>query len=103
MYVSSTVVINSASVPRKSERIAARAVDGKALVIALDERRIHKLNAVGTCVLEQCDGANDVKAIAEQVARRFQVDASTAERDAVTFLQQLAAHGVIELEPGAQP
>jgi hypothetical protein len=89
--------LSGSSVPRKSERIAARAVDGKAVVVVLDARKLHTLNAVGTRVFELCDGVRDVSAIAAQIAVEFDVAAEIAERDAVAFLTRLIAEGAVEI------
>jgi hypothetical protein len=89
--------LTTLSVPRKSERIASRAVDGKAVLVVLDARKLHTLNHVGTRVFELCDGSRDVAAIARQIAAEFEVDAARAEHDALTFLQQLIAEGAVEL------
>lgn len=91
------VTVRSSSVPRKHERIAARTVHGKAVVIVLDAHQIHTLNAVGTRVFELCDGQRSVAEIAVEVARHFEVELSTAERDSLDFLQQLIAQGAVEL------
>ena len=93
--------LSAYSVPRKSERIASRAVDGKAVVVVLDARKLHTFNAVGTRVFELCDGARDVAAIARQIAVEFEVDAARAEHDALAFLAQLIVEGAVELAPGA--
>jgi len=97
MSVAPTAV-DAGSVPRKSERIAARAVDGKAVVVVLDARKLHTLNEVGTRVFDLCDGVRSVAAIAEQIASEFEIDASTAARDVEIFLQQLIAEGAVELQ-----
>lgn len=89
--------LSASSVPRKSERIAARAVDGKAVVVVLDARKLHTLNSVGTRVFDLCDGTRDVAAIAKQIAAEFAVDTDCAERDVVSFLRQLVAEGAVEL------
>ena len=91
------------SIPRKSERIAARAVGGKAVVVVLDARKLHTLNAAGTRVFELCDGTRDVAAIARHIASEFRVDASRAERDALAFLTHLLAEGAIELPSPETP
>lgn len=93
--------LSRSSVPRKSERIAARAVDGKAVVVVLDARKLHTLNAVGTRVFELCDGVRDVSAIAAGIAAEFDVEGEIAERDAVAFLTRLIAEGAVEVvSPG---
>lgn len=89
--------LSGSSVPRKSERIAARAVEGKAVVVVLDARKLHTLNAVGTRVFELCDGVRDVSTIAAQIAEEFDVEAGVAERDAVAFLMSLIAEGAVEV------
>jgi hypothetical protein len=89
--------LSGSSVPRKSERIAARAVDGKAVVVVLDARKLHTLNAVGTRVFELCDGVRDVSAIATGIAAAFDVDVDIAERDVLAFLRQLIAEGAVEV------
>lgn len=106
--MSSTVAsLGASSIPRKSQRIAAREVDGKAVVVVLDARKLHTLNPVGTRVFELCDGTRDVSAIAGLVAQEFEVDANTAQRDAIAFLSQLIAEGAVEVvgeaRAGAKP
>jgi hypothetical protein len=95
--MSETVSLTSQSVPRKSERIASRAVDGKAVLVVLDARKMHTLNAVGTRVFELCDGIRDVATIAQQIANELGVEPSVVERDAIVFLHRLLAEGAIEV------
>lgn len=92
-----SAALSASSVPRKSERIASRAVDGKAVVVVLDARKLHTLNAVGTRVFELCDGKRDVSAIATTIAEEFAVERGVAERDALTFITQLIAEGAVEV------
>jgi hypothetical protein len=94
------VELSAHSIPRKSERIAAREVDGKAIVVVLDARKLHTLNGVGTRVFELCDGTRDVAAIAAEIANEFEVEASRAERDALAFLTQLIAEGAVQVDGG---
>jgi hypothetical protein len=92
-----SAVLSATSVPRKSERIAARAIDGKAVVVVLDAHKLHTLNGVGTRVFDLCDGTRDVAAIARQIASEFRVDETRAQSDALSFLAQLIAEGAVEL------
>ena len=50
-------------IPHRAQRTAARVVEGRALVVVLDDQALHTLNEVGTRVWELCDG-RDVAAIA---------------------------------------
>jgi hypothetical protein len=92
-----TAVLSVTSVPRKSERIASRAVDGKAVLVVLDARKLHTLNYVGTRVFELCDGERDIASIAAQIAKELEVDPGVVERDTLSFLARLLTEGAIEL------
>lgn len=83
--------------PTRNPRTAARVVDGKALIVVIDQRRLHTLNAVGTRVWELCDGRS-VLAIADALAAEFEVDRDTALRDVQRFVEQLRELGALEPE-----
>jgi hypothetical protein len=93
-------VIETTAIPKKNERVAARVVEGKALIVVIDQKQLHTLNEVGTRVWELCDGRN-VDAIAEAMVGEFEVDKPTALRDVQRFVDELHALGALELE--AQP
>ena len=82
-------------VPRRNPRIAARVVDGKALIVVVDAKRLHTLNEVGTRVWELCDGRS-VRAIAESVAEEFEVELEQALRDVERVADELARLGALE-------
>jgi hypothetical protein len=84
--------------PKKSPRIAARVVEGKALIVVIDHKQLHTLNEVGTRVFELCDGGRTVQAIADAIMDEFEVDAATALRDVERFVAQLSALGALEVE-----
>lgn len=93
-------MIEPSAVPRRRERIAARVVDGRALVVVLDEKALHTLNEVGTRVWELCDG-RDVEAIAAALAEEFEVEPGTALADVRRFVGELCEHGALAL--GSSP
>ena len=83
--------------PKRSLRIAARVVDGKALIVVIDHKQLHTLNEVGTRVWELCDGRS-VAAIAAVLQAEFTVDEATALRDVQRFVAELQAIGALDLE-----
>lgn len=90
-------------VPVRNPRVAARVVDGRALIVVVDTKRLHTLNEVGTRVWELCDG-RDLPAIAAVVAGEFEVEPATALRDVERFVAELEALGALERvqeQPGA--
>jgi hypothetical protein len=95
--------VTADSVPRPSARIASRVVDGKALVVVIDRRKLHSLNEVGSRVLELCDGKRDANAIAQALTQELDVGIDQALSDVVGVLGQLLDEGAIELVSGGEP
>jgi len=95
--------VTARSVPRPSARIASRVVDGKALVVVIDRRKLHSLNEVGSRVLELCDGQRDAAAIASELTAELDVHGDRALADVLVFLRRLLEEGAIELTEGAAP
>jgi hypothetical protein len=81
--------------PTRSARIAARVIDGQALIVVIDQRKLHTLNAVGTRVWELCDGRS-VDAIADAITAEFAVDHETALLDVQRFVEELRALGALD-------
>ena len=90
-------MIGPDTVPRRTERVAARVVDGCALIVVIDAKQLHTLNAVGTRVWELCVGRS-VDAIADAVVGEFEVERETALADVTRFVTELTATGALEVE-----
>lgn len=80
----------------QSERTACRVIDGKAVVITIDQNELHVLNSVGTRVWELADG-RPLTAIVEQIVREFEVEPERAAKDVRAFAEQLLAVGAARL------
>jgi hypothetical protein len=63
----------------------------------------HDLNEVGSLVWELCDGAHTVAEIARRLTDEFEVDSTTAERDAADFIAELAGRRLVLLEDSPEP
>jgi hypothetical protein len=57
---------------RQSERTASRVIDGKAIVITIDQNELHVLNGVGTRVWQLLDG-RELGAVVEAIVAEFEV------------------------------
>lgn len=57
------------------------------------------LNATGSFVFQQVDGARTVAGIGALLAARFGIEAARAEADAASFLALLVARGLVEVAP----
>jgi hypothetical protein len=85
------------AIPSKISRTAVRVLGGEALVLVVDRRELHRLNGVGTRVLELCDGKRSVAAIAEQLASEFEVELDAARADVKRFVAELMALGAVSI------
>ena len=54
------------------------------------------LNATGTDVVRLCTGEHTVGAIVEQLAAKYGQDATTVEREVMTFLTALTERGLVQ-------
>lgn len=80
---------------RKAPRIAARTIDGQAVVVQLDRQELHTLNEVGTRVFELADGRS-LASIVDAVLGEFEVSRELAERDVAAFARELVRLGAVE-------
>ena len=81
---------------RQAERIASRVIEGRAVVIVLDEQRLHTLNEVGTRVWELADGRS-IASIVSEIVEDFDVDHDTALADTRQFVDELRTLGALEV------
>jgi coenzyme PQQ synthesis protein D (PqqD) len=79
----------------QNERTASRVIDGKAVVISIDQNQVHVLNSVGTRVWELCDG-RPLADIVDQIVLEFEVEREQAARDVQVFAERLLAVGAAQ-------
>jgi len=87
--------------PAPHPQVAARVVDGSAVIVLADGGEVNVLNPVGTRIWELCDGARSVRQIAESIASEFDVTAERALQDTEEFLGQLLQSNAVELKNAA--
>lgn len=85
---------------RKSPRIAARVVDGSALIVVIDTQMLHRLDEVGTRVWELCDGKS-VAELADALVEHYEVERAQALDDVREFVSELRGIGALEPEGAA--
>ena len=83
--------------PTPHPQVAARVVDGSAVIVLADTGEVNVLNAVGTRVWELCDGSRSARQIAEQIEAEFEVSPEEARRDVEEFLESLAQAQAVTL------
>lgn len=89
-------VVALCATPRISGRCTWQVVEGEAVLLDLQGRRVLGLNRVGSFVFPLLDGARTVGGLAASVAERFGVEVRRAEADLRVFLTELARRGFVE-------
>ena len=85
---------------RQAERTASRVIEGKAVVIVIDQQKLHTLNEVGTFIWERADG-RPVSEIVAEVVTEFEVDEARALADTMQFVDELSSIGALSVEAGS--
>lgn len=86
--------LGSESVVQKVQGQASRVMQGEALIVLTEQRKLHRLNGVGTRVWELCDGRT-LSAIVETIVTEFEVDPEVATRDVTAFVEELRGLGAL--------
>lgn len=87
---------------RQSERTASRVIEGKAVVITVDQNELHVLNGVGTRVWQLLDG-RALDAVVDTIVSEFEVDTERAAADVRSFVEQLHSLGALQIKRRAPP
>jgi Coenzyme PQQ synthesis protein D (PqqD) len=83
--------------PIPHPQVAARTVDGSAVIVLADSGEVTVLNPVGTSIWEKIDGAHSIRDIVGALQAEYEVDAAQAEQDVAEFLQTLLEADAVTL------
>jgi hypothetical protein len=89
-------VVALGATPRISPRCTWQVVEGEAVLLDLQGRRLLGLNPAGSFLFPLLDGGRTVAHLAAALAERFGIEASRAEADVRLFLGELARRGFVE-------
>ena len=81
---------------RQNQRTACRVIDGKAIVITIDQNQLHVLNGVGTRIWGLCDGRS-LNAIVDVIVDEFEVERDRALQDVREFAGRLVVLGAAHI------
>lgn len=85
---------------RQNDRIAARVIDGRAVLVTLGDNRLMVLNATGTFLWERADGRS-LDEVAGEMAEVFEVDVARARTECEAFANELLRRGaLLPADPG---
>jgi hypothetical protein len=80
----------------RSTAVAARSLDGEMMIMSAKDSTLFTLNAVGTVIWQSADGKTPLAEIVERkICAEFEVDSVEALKDAESFVNNLASHGIL--------
>lgn len=85
-------------VPRHTSSVSSRTLDGEAVLVHREQKKIAVLNGVGARLWELADGQHSIAEIACVIADEYEVSLVKAESDALTFCRDLAGRGLLTLD-----
>ena len=83
--------------PVRNDDYAVRQIEDTVFVMNPDTSELHSFNEVGRRIWELADGSRTVAAIADAIGEEFEVDAQTAQNDALEFLGELLSKDLIRV------
>jgi hypothetical protein len=84
---------------RRHPRTASRSLEGRAVIIGVDQNRLFTLSSTGSFLWESLAEPRSLDELATALVRRFRVDAPTARGDCLRFCDDLLSHGLLECVP----
>ncbi len=78
-------------------QVAARIIDGEAVIVLPESSQVNVLNEVGSCIWKLIDGTRSVGEITEAIVAEYDVTAEQAERDVNEFIQELVESKMLVL------
>jgi hypothetical protein len=95
--------MNGSLHPMRRPGLRARVVDGEVVILDLRRQLVHQVNQTARYIWDRCDGSHTPLHIAGELARDFDVDLATAERDVAAAIRRLEAASLVDTHPGPAP
>jgi len=83
--------------PARSKQVAARMLGGEMMIMSPTDASLFNLNDVGSAIWNAADGRTSLDEIVARLCDEFEVTPEAARHDAETFVEELAAHGILHL------
>jgi hypothetical protein len=83
---------------RRDPSLTVREIEGEVLVLDRRSNRVHQFNGTASFIWRRCAEGLPAEAIAEALAREYEVSDEVARRDVGAFLEHLGGLGLLERE-----
>ncbi len=82
----------------RNPRVAARSLEGEMMIMSGKDSTLFTLNETATILWQSADGSTPLqKIVEERICTQFQVEATTALRDAEDLARELASHQILQI------
>jgi len=82
--------------PLRSQDVAYRIINDKAILVALKGGKIYSINSLGARIWEKLDGTNSLDEIATSISKSFKVEKSQVLADSFEFIEELKSKGILK-------
>ncbi|MEJ7758756.1 MAG: PqqD family protein [Gemmatimonadaceae bacterium] len=89
--------MNRTSIVSKAKKIPAKELEGEMVLLNLENGDYVALNEPGMEIWKLLEGEKSVEELARELAKVYSIPATTALKDALTFLGNLQSKGFIEV------
>ncbi len=84
---------------RRMDHVVWKVVDGKGILLNLEDGSYFDVDSVGLSVWQLCDGRTTLNQIALRTSRTFQADPGRVSRDIQGFVSELKRRRLVEIVP----
>ena len=84
-----------------SDDAAWQRVDGRVVMLQLDSEHYYRLDTVGSRMWELLDELGEIGRVHARLLDEFDVDPAVLSRDLEVFVAELAAAGLVTVEPAS--
>ena len=81
----------------RSTQVASRKLGDEMVIMSALDSTLFSLSDVAAVIWEAADGSTPLSEIARRVSAEFEVAPDAAYRDAETFVDELATHGIVRI------
>ena len=82
----------------RNPRVAARSLEGEMMIMSGKDSTLFTLNETATILWQSADGRTPLeKIVEERICTKFEVEATTALRDAEDLARELASHQILQI------
>jgi len=92
-------MISLSAILTPNPNVVGHIVDDQAVVVVPEQGNVKVFNEVGTHIWGLVDGCRPVREIVDLVCQAFEVDAATAEQDALEFINVMLEQDIVRMAP----